>query len=550
MDVRALRYSLAIARFGSFTRAAESLHVAQPALSVAIKKLEAELGVTLFLRKAHRVEPTVEGRILLARAERIFNEMDAAIHEIADAIELRTGVIRLGMPPMFGLEYFPSVIAQFHAAYPNISITVVEGSADEVGGLLDAGGIDIAMIESRRVRPQWKQVQVGREEMVLCVAPGHPLARRKSIAGSELDGLPMALFNGTFIQREILDKLCKRGGAKPTSCCSRIPSRSSGAPLPTASARPRSCARLPRYAAARCGFVRAEGDPALLAVLARRELPVEGESRAGRLRRQDRKDQMKMQGGTMQIATHWRAALAALALVAATAAHAAYPERPITLIVPFPPGGGTDLSARLIMPYIEKYLGNDAKIVVINKGGAGGDIGAGEIAKSKPDGYTIGFMNVPNTLMKSHERPTSWNLASFVPIANLVYDPAVFAVRPDGKYQTLAALAADAKKRPGEIPISSAGAGSNTHLDLIAFEEAPASSSCTCRTKAADSRAPRCSADTSRWSRARSATCSASSSRDSSRRLRSAAPRASRSRRISRRSSSRASRSRAGRRAD
>jgi len=215
MDVRALRYSLAIARFGSFTRAAESLHVAQPALSVAIKKLEAELGVTLFLRKAHRVEPTVEGRILLARAERIFNEMDAAIHEIADAIELRTGVIRLGMPPMFGLEYFPNVIAQFHAAYPNISITVVEGSADEVGGLLDAGGIDIAMIESRRVRPQWKQVQVGREEMVLCVAPGHPLARRKSIAGSELDGLPMALFNGTFIQREILDKLCKRGGAKP-----------------------------------------------------------------------------------------------------------------------------------------------------------------------------------------------------------------------------------------------------------------------------------------------------------------------------------------------
>ena len=226
MDVRALRYSLAIARFGSFTRAAESLHVAQPALSVAIKKLEAELGVTLFVRKAHRVEPTAEGRILLARAERIFNEMDSAVHEISDAVELRSGVVRLGMPPMFGLEYFPSLIAQFHAAYPKISMTFVEGSADEVGGLLDAGAIDIAMIESRRVRPQWKQVQVGREEMVLCVAPGHPLARRKSIAGSELDGLPMALFNGTFIQREILDKLCKRGGAKP-----RVVLQSNSVPL-------------------------------------------------------------------------------------------------------------------------------------------------------------------------------------------------------------------------------------------------------------------------------------------------------------------------------
>ena len=82
MDVRALRYSLAIARFGSFTKAAESLHVAQPALSVSIRKLESELGVTLFVRKAHRVEPTVEGRILLSRAERIFTEMDSAINEI------------------------------------------------------------------------------------------------------------------------------------------------------------------------------------------------------------------------------------------------------------------------------------------------------------------------------------------------------------------------------------------------------------------------------------------------------------------------------------
>lgn len=215
MDVKALRYSLAIARFGSFTRAAESLHVAQPALSVAIRKLEDELGVTLFVRKAHRVEPTVEGRILLSRAERIFGEIDSAIREIADTVELRAGHVRLGMPPMFGLEYFPNVIARFHAAYPRITVTIIEGSADEIGGLLDAGAIDLAMLETRRVRPQWRKVEVGREEMVLCVAPGHKLASRKSIPGSELDGLPMVLFTGTFIQRDLLDKLCKRGDAKP-----------------------------------------------------------------------------------------------------------------------------------------------------------------------------------------------------------------------------------------------------------------------------------------------------------------------------------------------
>ena len=81
-------------------------------------------------------------------------------------------------------------------------------------------------------------------------------------------------------------------------------------------------------------------------------------------------------------------------------------------------------------------------------------------------------MNVPNTMMKSHERPTSWNVDSFVPIANLVFDPAVFATRPDGKYKSLADVVTEARKRPGEVSISSAGAGSNTHLDIIAFEDA------------------------------------------------------------------------------
>jgi DNA-binding transcriptional LysR family regulator len=215
MDVRALRYSLAIARFGSFTRAAEALHVAQPALSVAIKKLEEELGVTLFVRKAHRVQPTIEGSILLSRAERIFGEMNSAISEIADAVELRSGVVRLGMPPMFGLDYLSGLIAQFHQSYPRISLTVVEGSADEIGGMLDEGEIDVAMLEARRVRTQWQQVEVGRDEMVLCVPPAHRLASRKSVSGSELDGLPMVLFNDNFIQREILDKLCKRSAARP-----------------------------------------------------------------------------------------------------------------------------------------------------------------------------------------------------------------------------------------------------------------------------------------------------------------------------------------------
>lgn len=161
-------------------------------------------------------------------------------------------------------------------------------------------------------------------------------------------------------------------------------------------------------------------------------------------------------------------ALAAGSAPASAFAQAAYPSRPIDLIVPFAPGGGTDLSARMIVPYIEKYL--KGTIAVINRAGAGGQVGAAQMAKAKPDGYTIGFMNVPNTMMKPHEREAGYTVDSFAPIANLVFDPAVLATRPDSKYKTLADVVAECKARPGKVTIGSAGVGSNTHLDLLRFE--------------------------------------------------------------------------------
>lgn len=162
------------------------------------------------------------------------------------------------------------------------------------------------------------------------------------------------------------------------------------------------------------------------------------------------------------------AALATSAAPASAFAQASYPSRPIDLIVPFAPGGGTDLSARMIAPYIEKYL--KGTIAVINRAGAGGQVGAAQMARAKPDGYTIGFMNVPNTMMKPHEREAGYTVNSFAPIANMVFDPAVIAVRPDSKYKSLGDIVAECKARPGKVTIGSAGVGSNTHLDLLRFE--------------------------------------------------------------------------------
>ena len=138
--------------------------------------------------------------------------------------------------------------------------------------------------------------------------------------------------------------------------------------------------------------------------------------------------------------------------------------------MPFAPGGGTDLSARLIAPYIERHLG--ARLVILNRAGAGGQIGATAIARTRPDDTTIGLMNVPNTMMKPHERDAVYTVDSFEPIANLVFDPAVLAVRADSPFRSLADVVAAARARPDHVTVGSAGIGSNTHLDLIQLERA------------------------------------------------------------------------------
>jgi tripartite-type tricarboxylate transporter receptor subunit TctC len=172
-----------------------------------------------------------------------------------------------------------------------------------------------------------------------------------------------------------------------------------------------------------------------------------------------------------RIGHRWFRLAVLLALAICGVAHAAYPEQPITVIVPFIAGGGADVGTRIIAPYIEKYLPG-AKFVILNKPGAGGDIGTLAIAQAKPDGYTIGLLNVPTTIMQLHERELQWSLASLTPIANLMADPTVLAVRTDSKYRTLADVVADAKARPGQISVSVSGAGTNTHLDVINLENA------------------------------------------------------------------------------
>jgi len=146
-----------------------------------------------------------------------------------------------------------------------------------------------------------------------------------------------------------------------------------------------------------------------------------------------------------------------------------FPERPITMILAFPAGGGTDIAARPLAKVMEKHLGQP--VVIQNRPGASGGIGFTELARARPDGYTIGFLNTPTIVTIPIERPDSkFRLDDFQPIVNVVDDPGAVWVLPDSPIRSVADLVAEAKKRPGQISYGTSGIGSDDHLAMLALE--------------------------------------------------------------------------------
>jgi tripartite-type tricarboxylate transporter receptor subunit TctC len=167
--------------------------------------------------------------------------------------------------------------------------------------------------------------------------------------------------------------------------------------------------------------------------------------------------------------------LAVIMLIAGllVSAHAQdYPTKPVMLMVAYPAGGSTDVGARILASLAEKELGKP--IVVVNKVGAGGQIGFTELARQKPDGYYIGCINLPalNTIILDTDRKAIFNVESFTPIINQVLDPGVVYVKPDGPYKSLKDLIGDAKKRPGEVKAGTTGILSDDHMAIMMLEEA------------------------------------------------------------------------------
>ena len=169
--------------------------------------------------------------------------------------------------------------------------------------------------------------------------------------------------------------------------------------------------------------------------------------------------------------------LAVCVLMAApswVAAQEAFPNRPITIVVPFPPGGVADLTARPVAAAMEKILKNP--VIVVNKTGAAGAVGMSFVANSKPDGYNLlmalSSISIIPEADKLFDRQPAYTMDQLVPLALFSADPTILVVGANSPWKSVKDFVADAKKRPGEISYSSSGVYGTLHMAMELFSHA------------------------------------------------------------------------------
>jgi DNA-binding transcriptional LysR family regulator len=215
MDVRQLRYFLEVARFNNFTKAAEALRIAQPAISMSVKKLEEELDLVLLNRQDRKVSLTAEGEIFLPHARRILDDLKAAELEMGELKGLTKGEVRIGIPPMISAYFFPDIIRDFIRIYPQLHLSVYGEGAGRIQRMIAQGELDMGVVAGERFPETLEVRQFLTEEIVVCVPLGHKFAGRKSVTFAEFTSEPLVFYKEGYYIREYLQDALREIGTTP-----------------------------------------------------------------------------------------------------------------------------------------------------------------------------------------------------------------------------------------------------------------------------------------------------------------------------------------------
>lgn len=215
MELRHLRYFLAVADCSHFRRAAESLHVSQPTLSQQIQQLEKELGTTLFDRSGRRVRLTAAGETFRYHAQRVLHELDEAQVALLELDGLKRGKLSVGAIQALNTYLIPPIIARFAALHPGVFLNVEELAASQIEQELLQGRLNLGISFVSPSTDEISSEPLLDEELVLIVSSHHRLAGRKLLKVRELDGEALILLPAAFTPRQLFDEKAREVGAHP-----------------------------------------------------------------------------------------------------------------------------------------------------------------------------------------------------------------------------------------------------------------------------------------------------------------------------------------------
>ena len=215
MELRQLEYFQMASRLKNITRAAERLRVSQPNITVAIKKLEGELGIQLFDRSQKQLSLTPEGAVFLGRVEVALRNIQDAVLEVNDYKQLQKGTIKIGIPPMMGAYLFPKIFSSFQRRYSHLDVYLHEEGSVAIREQLERDELDFGIIIVPDSSPNLQLLPMVRSQVVCCVPEGSDLAGRKAITLQDIENQNLIMLKeGSFLRQTMLQKM-KAAGVTP-----------------------------------------------------------------------------------------------------------------------------------------------------------------------------------------------------------------------------------------------------------------------------------------------------------------------------------------------
>ena len=215
IELRHLRYFLAVAETAHFTRAAAKLHVTQPTLSHQIRKLEEQMDQPLFDRAGRRVKLTAAGETLLPHARKVLHELEAAQAALDELQGLKRGLLKVGIVQTVNACVIPEIVARFGASHPGIRVECGEMAVAEIETGLEAGQLDLGISFLPPARKSLDGEKLFTEELVAVVAADHEWAGRRRLRVRDLQSQPLALLAPKYCTRQLIDRALAESAVQP-----------------------------------------------------------------------------------------------------------------------------------------------------------------------------------------------------------------------------------------------------------------------------------------------------------------------------------------------